>query len=165
VPKENLVGPLNQGWTMAKSLLGSERIQLGSPRLAKLPLGRLRALARTLGVFDEPVFRARFDVLLLDVEDATALFVRCADALRRGRELGPEVSLLKIWMTETAQRAADLIVEIAAEAGSLDLPLALSSGGEVHAANLFFATRPMTIYGGTSEIQRNILAKAVLKLP
>ena len=165
VPKENLVGPLNQGWTMAKSLLGSERIQLGSPRLAKLPLGRLRSLARTLGVFDDPVFRARFDVLFLDVEDGAALFVRCADALRRGRELGPEVSLLKIWMTETAQRAADLIVEIAAEAGSLDLPLALSSGGEVHAANLFFATRPMTIYGGTSEIQRNILAKAVLKLP
>ncbi len=165
VPKENLIGELNEGWTMAKSLLGSERIQLGSPRLAKVPLERLRSLAQTLGVFDEPTFRARFDALCLDVDDGGAAFMRFADALRRGQELGAGVSILKIWMTEAAQRAADLIIEIAGQAGSLDVPLKFSGGGEVHAANLFFASRPMTIYGGTGEIQRNILAKAVLKLP
>ena len=165
VPKENLVGRMNEGWTMAKSLLGSERIQLGSPRLAKVPLERLRSLAQTLGVYDDPVFRRRYDALCLDVEDGGAAFMRFTEALRRGQELGTGVSLLKIWMTETAQQVTDLMIEIAGEAGSLDMPFTFASGGEVHAANLFFASRPMTIYGGTSEIQRNILAKAVLKLP
>lgn len=165
VPRENLVGRMNEGWTMAKSLLGSERIQLGSPRLARVPLERLRSLAKTLRVYDDPVFRRRFDALCLEVEDGGAAFMRFAEALRRGQELGPGVSLLKIWMTETAQRVTDLMIEIAGEAGSLDVPFSFGSGGEVHVANLFFASRPMTIYGGTSEIQRNILAKAVLKLP
>lgn len=165
VPKDNLVGPLNQGWTMAKSLLGSERITIGNPRLAKFPLQRLEELARARGLLSDPVFRARFDELRLDVEDAGAAFVRFAEVLRRGGELGPEVSLLKIWVTETCQRVADLAIEAGAESATLDAPLALGEGAELHVANLFFAARPATIYGGTNEIQRNIIAKNVLGLP
>jgi alkylation response protein AidB-like acyl-CoA dehydrogenase len=100
----NLVGGLNQGWTMAKSLLGSERIMIGNPRWRKrAPLLRLRELAEVANGLARRrrLLRARHDELRLDVDDLDALFVRCVDVLRRGRDLGPEVSMLKIWVTET----------------------------------------------------------------
>ncbi|WP_096671743.1 acyl-CoA dehydrogenase [Polaromonas sp. AET17H-212] len=165
VPKENLVGNINEGWTMAKSLLGSERIMLGNPRLAKYPLKLLREYARSRGLFDEPVFRAKFVELQLDIEDLSVAFVRFADVLRRGKELGAEVSMLKVWITETFQRVTDLIVETCAETATIDDTLVLGERARLHPANLYFTSRPATIYGGSSEIQRNILAKAVLGLP
>jgi len=164
VPRANLVGGLNQGWTMAKSLLGSERIMIGNPRGARAPLLRLRELARANGLDDDAAWRARHDELRLDVDDLDALFVRCVDVLRRGRELGPEVSMLKIWVTEAQQRVADLMLETAGESGVSDGSLALP-GGALHPANVFFSARPASIYGGSNEIQRNILAKGVLELP
>jgi alkylation response protein AidB-like acyl-CoA dehydrogenase len=164
VPRANLVGGLNQGWTMAKSLLGSERIMIGNPRGARAPLLRLRELARANGLDDDAAWRARHDELRLDVDDLDALFVRCVDVLRRGRDLGPEVSMLKIWVTETQQRVADLMLETAGESGVSDQSLALA-GGALHPANVFFSARPASIYGGSNEIQRNILAKGVLELP
>ena len=164
VPRANLVGGLNEGWTMAKSLLGSERIMIGNPRGARAPLLRLRELARANGLDDDAAWRARHDELRLDVDDLDALFVRCVDVLRRGRDLGPEVSMLKIWVTETQQRVADLMLETAGESGVSDQSLALA-GGALHPANVFFSARPASIYGGSNEIQRNILAKGVLELP
>jgi alkylation response protein AidB-like acyl-CoA dehydrogenase len=164
VPRANLVGGLNQGWTMAKSLLGSERIMIGNPRGARAPLLRLRELAKANGLLEDAAWRARHDELRLDVDDLDALFVRCVDVLRRGRELGPEVSMLKVWVTETQQRVADLMLETAGESGVGDESLALP-GGALHPANVFFSARPASIYGGSNEIQRNILAKAVLELP
>lgn len=164
VPQANLVGGLNQGWTMAKSLLGSERITIGHPRLARAPLQRLRELGEASGVFDEPAWRARYDALRLDADDLNAVFVRYVDVLRRGGDLGPEVSILKVWVTETFQRIADLMLETGGEAATSDAAITLSSGG-LHAANVFFSARPASIYGGSNEIQRNILAKAVLQLP
>jgi len=164
VPRSNLVGGLNQGWTMAKSLLGSERITIGHPRLARAPLQRLRELGEARGVFDEPAWRARYDALRLDADDLNAVFVRYVDVLRRGGDLGPEVSILKVWVTETLQRIADLMLETGGEAATLDAAIDLPTGG-LHAAKVFFTARPATIYGGSNEIQRNILAKAVLQLP
>lgn len=164
VPKANLVGGLNQGWTMAKSLLGSERIMIGNPRGARAPFSRLLALARAAGLDGDGAWRARYEQLRLDIDDLEAMFVRCVEVLRRGRELGAEVSMLKIWITEAQQRVADLMLETAGAAGvadaSLDLP-----GGALHPAHVFFSARPASIYGGSNEIQRNILAKAVLELP
>jgi alkylation response protein AidB-like acyl-CoA dehydrogenase len=164
VPRANLVGGLNQGWTMAKSLLGSERIMIGNPRVARAPLLRLHDLAQARGLLQDPAWRARYDELRLDVDDLGALFVRCVDVLRRGRELGPEVSMLKIWITEAQQRVADLMLETAGESGVCDETMDLPGGG-LHPAKVFFVSRPSTIYGGSNEIQRNILAKAVLELP
>ena len=164
VPRANLVGGLNQGWTMAKSLLGSERIMIGNPRGARAPLMRLRELGDATGLENDPLWRARYDELRLDVDDLEALFVRCVEVLRRGKELGPEVSMLKIWVTEAQQRVADLLLETAGAAGVTDESLPLP-GGALHAAQVYFAARPASIYGGTNEIQRNILAKAVLELP
>lgn len=165
VPKEGLVGKINEGWSMAKSLLGSERIGLGSPRLAKYPLSVLREYAQVNGLFADAAFSAKYIELWLDVEDHVAAYVRQANVLRRGKELGAEVSMLKIWITETFQRVTDLLVAACAENSTVDDTLALSEFTRLHAANLYFASLPSTIYGGSSEIQRNILAKAVLGLP
>ena len=165
VPKANLVGEMNQGWKMAKSLLGSERIMLASPRLARYPLRLLADFAATHAMDRDPVFQQRFTQLQMDVEDLGAAFVLMVDALRRGREPGAEISILKLWTTETFQRVADLLLQTAAEAATVDGAMQTAAGTRLHAANLYLAARAATIYGGSSEVQRNILAKAVLELP
>ncbi len=165
VPAGNRVGAINQGWTMAKSLLGSERIMIGSPRLARYPLQLLRDLLRRQGRFDDPVIRTRFDELQLDVDDLGAFFVRMAEVLRRGQELGPEVSMLKLWVTETMQRVTDLMLEVGGEAATIDEAVPLDEQRQLHIAGHYFLSRPATIYGGSSEVQRNVLARGVLGLP
>ena len=165
VPRTAMVGEVNQGWTMAKALLGAERILLGSPKLAKFPLQRLEALARTFGLLDEPVFRARFVRLAMEVEDMVALYVRLLEVLRRGAVLGEEVSVLKLAVTELFQQVTDLMLEAAGEYGGTDAVLPLADGSSLKPVNPYYLSRPATIYGGRSEVQRNILAKALLKLP
>ncbi|MFS2012242.1 acyl-CoA dehydrogenase family protein [Azospirillum sp. CT11-132] len=163
VPKGNLVGEINRGWSMAKALLGFERIFLGSPRQSAHALARLKHLARHLGVWDDPVFRDRYTQLALDLADHNALFETFADRLRRGESLGPDVSLLKIHQSELFQRITDTMMEIAAEhAGLLD---PIDGDRDLDPAGLFLTARAATIYGGSSEVQRNILAKSVLGLP
>ncbi len=165
VPRTAMVGEVNQGWTMAKALLGAERILLGSPKLAKFPLQRLEALARSFGLLDEPVFRARFVRLAMEVEDMVALYVRLLEVLRRGDTLGEEVSVLKLAVTELFQQVTDLMLEAAGEYGGTDAVLPLADGSSLKPVNPYYLSRPATIYGGSSEVQRNILAKALLKLP
>ncbi len=165
IPKDNLVGAVNEGWTMAKALLGSERIMLGSPKMTSYPMQRLEALARENGYFDDPAFVDRYTSLKLDVEDHKDAFIRFVEVVRRGEELGPEVSMLKIWITETFQRVADMIIDVAGEHGTEEETLTLSDGSTFKPVNPFYISRPSTIYGGSNEIQRNILAKATLKLP
>ncbi|WP_377805868.1 acyl-CoA dehydrogenase family protein [Azospirillum sp. A29] len=163
VPKGNLVGEINRGWSMAKALLGFERIFLGSPRQSAHALARLKHLARHLGVWDDPVFRDRYTQLALDLADHNALFETFADRLRRGESLGADVSLLKIHQSELFQRITDTMMEIAAEhAGLLD---PIGGDRDLDPAGLFITARAATIYGGSSEVQRNILAKSVLGLP
>ncbi len=165
VPRTNLVGAMNQGWKMAKSLLGSERVMLASPRLVRYPLRLLEDFARTSGHYSDPVFQNAFNRLRLDMEDLSASFVLMVDAMRREREPGAEISILKIWATETLQRVADLLVQTAGELSTMDESQETAAGTSLHAANLYLAARAATIYGGSSEVQRNILAKAVLELP
>ncbi len=163
-PRENLVGEMNKGWTMAKALLSFERIFIGSPSLAQNALNQLENLARARGAFEDRVFRDRFAQAALDVEDHAALYTRFADQLKRGETLGADVSMLKVWVTETFQRITELTIEAAGPDGASVGPLQI---GNVNADILttFYRARPATIYGGTNQIQRNILAKAVLELP
>jgi alkylation response protein AidB-like acyl-CoA dehydrogenase len=163
VPAENLVGEVNQGWTMAKALLGFERIFLGSARQSSHALTRLRQLAQRMGVADEPAFLGRYTQLRLDLADHKSLFETYAEKLRRGETLGPDVSMLKLHQTEMFQRITELMLEIAGEnAGLLE---AMEGNRDLHPSALFIQARPTTIYGGSSEIQRNILARNVLELP
>ena len=163
-PRENRVGELNKGWTMAKALLSFERIFIGSPSLAQNALGQLESFARGRGAFDDPVFRDRFAQAALDVEDHAALYARFADQLKRGETLGADVSMLKIWVTECFQRITELMIEAAGPDGGSIGPLQVGNVS-VDVLASFYKARPTTIYGGSNEIQRNILSKAVLGLP
>jgi len=164
VPRANLVGELNDGWTVAKALLGFERLSIGSPRRPQYALNRLEAVARAKGLLDDPGFVDRFTALRLDIEDGATLYGRFVEQVKRGEPLGQDVSMLKVWTMETWQRLTELLIEAGAEqgvvAGVQDV-----AGVETDFLNPFYYSRPATLYGGSSEIQRNILAKYVLKLP
>ncbi|MCD5362551.1 acyl-CoA dehydrogenase [Chromobacterium aquaticum] len=161
VPAANLVGGLNQGWGIAKALLGFERIFLGSPKQARQALAQLATQARACRGFDDPVFADRYARLELDVADLGALYKHFAAMVRRGEALPPAVSALKIWATETYQRISLALMDLAGEYGSW--AGADPAGGQAPA--LLFNATPATIYGGSNEIQRNILARHVLRLP
>ena len=160
----NLVGGLNKGWTVAKALLSFERINIGSPRRPQYALKRLEQLARAKGLFDDPGFVDKFTALELDLADLGSLYARYVEVVKRGEELGQEVSMLKIWAMESWQRLTDLLIETAQEYGGMPGEHSMD-GAEVDVLSPFYYARPGTIYGGSSEIQRNILAKYVLKLP
>jgi alkylation response protein AidB-like acyl-CoA dehydrogenase len=162
VPATNLVGEVNKGWTMAKALLGFERIFIGSPKQSSYALSRLRALADRMGVADDAAYQYRYQRLRLDLADHRALYEHYVEKLRRGEMLGADVSMLKIWQTELYQRISDTMLDVAGEnAGLLD---PMEGNRELHPAGVFLQARPPTIYGGTNEIQRNIIAKNVLGL-
>lgn len=163
VPKGNLVGEMNAGWTMAKALLGFERIFLGSPKQSANALTRLVHLAEYVGIADDPVFIDHFTRLRLDLEDHKLLFEMFAERLRRGETLGADVSLLKVHQTELFKRITDFMLEIAGENAGLLEPI--EGNRNFNPSGLFIQALPATIYGGSSEIQRNILAKTVLGLP
>lgn len=164
VPAENLVGEINQGWTIAKALLGFERIFLGSPKQSRYALSQLTALAEQLGLMEDAVFAARYAELSLDVADQVSAYTHYADMVKRGEPLPPSVSLLKIWGTDTYQRICMTMVEYAQEHGATGYTTDFGEPG-FHVPAIMFNSIPSTIYGGSSEVQKEIIAKHVLKLP
>lgn len=164
VPAENLVGKINEGWTVAKSVLGHERIFLGAPTRPEYALDRLEKLAEARGAFDDPAFVARYARLRLDLYDLGSSFERFAKVLRSGGELGADVSMLKIFTTELYQRITEEMLVVAGEEARFSDDLA-AGNVPIDATNLFLDSRAPAIFGGSNEIQRNILAKAVLQLP
>jgi alkylation response protein AidB-like acyl-CoA dehydrogenase len=164
IPRDALVGALNQGWSVAKALLAHERLNIGSPRRPQYALKRLEMIAHAKRLFDDPGFVDRFIALKLDIEDLAALYGRYVEQVKRGESLGQDVSTLKIWAMETWQRITELLIETGAEEGVL-AGVQDIAGVDTDFLSPFYYARPATIYGGSSEIQRNILAKYVLKLP
>ncbi|MCB1749527.1 MAG: acyl-CoA dehydrogenase family protein, partial [Gammaproteobacteria bacterium] len=164
VPADCLVGGINKGWTIAKALLGFERIFIGSPKQSQYCLKRLEVMAEAGGLDRDPAFAERLARLKLDVLDLETTYQRFADIVRRGEALGPDVSLLKIWGTETFARLSELMVEAAGAEGAVTGKFAVGDA-EVDVMSQFYNARPATIYGGSNEIQRNIIAKNVLALP
>ncbi len=164
VPLANLVGEINQGWTLAKALLGFERVFTGSPKRCQYVLGRLELAARQRGLFADQGFVDRFSQMSADVADLSAAYRRYVAVVRRGENLGPEVSMLKIWATESLQRIADLIFEIGGEYAAIPGEHEMA-GEKIDLVNPFFTARWVTIGAGSSEIQRNVIARNVLLLP
>ena len=163
VPADGLVGPLHRGWSVAKDLLEFERINNGSPKQSLQALRRLAMFAGEHGLDRDPWFLERFTRLRLDLEDQTAAYRHFSERVKAGRPIGPEVSMLKIWSTETFQRIAALLLEVAGELGVQqgDDQADMAQGAMAQ----FYNSLPATIYSGSSEIQRNIIAKRVLQLP
>ncbi|MCB1396666.1 MAG: acyl-CoA dehydrogenase family protein [Rhodobacteraceae bacterium] len=163
VPRGNIVGEVNQGWTMAKNLLGFERIFLGSPRQSSSALAKLYRLGEIYDLFDDPGFVSAYNGFRMELEDHHALFERVADKLRRGERLGAEVSFLKLNQTSLYQRITDYGLTVMAEDSALLDPL--DGNRDLAMPTQFLNARAATIYGGTTQVQKNILAKAVLDLP
>jgi len=172
VPVENLVGELHKGWSYGKYLLGHERTGIAGIGSCKQQLLRARRLAGEQGLGDDPLIAARlaqFEVELLALE-YTAL--RLLSAHQHSRVPAVEASLLKVRGTELRQAIYELLVDIAgpdalpfsAEAQfleALDGELAAPAELGTLAANCLDA-RKLSIYGGANEVQRNLIAQAVL---
>jgi len=164
VPRANVVGEVDQGWTLAKSVLGHERVIVGAPIIPMMALRQLERLAESLGAFEDQSFIDRYAELRLDLYDLTTLFETFVKQVEEGADIGPDVSLLKIVATELQARISEEILAIAGDRARVAEPIKL---GEmiVDPLALYAAARVPTIYGGANEVQRNMIAKSVLGLP
>ncbi len=176
VPQSNRVGEENKGWTYAKFLLGHERTGIANVARSKTRLARLKEIARAELVDGGPLIGdSVFSHKLADTEvDLTALEMtnlRCLAAESAGQAPGAEASMLKIRGAELTQRIDELLVEAV---GYYADPYAHSEDGRNepavgpdHAEGVtghHLYMRATTIYGGSNEIQKNIIAKMVLGL-
>lgn len=162
VPADAIVGEVNKGWSIAKSLLGFERIFLGSPYMATGAMDHLTRLVRHLGLEDDQQIALLLNGLRMELEDHKSFYTGFADKVRHGHPLGPDVSLLKLNLSALYQKITDHIIEIAGQHTALLDPLEDDPG--LYPSSAFIQARPHSIYGGSSEIQRNIVAKQVLGL-
>ena len=164
IPFLNLVGELNDGWSVAKALLASERIGNANPQLALQCLDKLQRVARATGVINDPVFQDNLNKLELDVLAQSAVFAHAIQQAKAGMDIGAGSSFMKIVATENIQRIADLMFEAAGQHAADVEPMATDEG-PVDVSVLWREVRRITIYAGSSEIQKNITAKRVLGLP
>jgi alkylation response protein AidB-like acyl-CoA dehydrogenase len=175
VPVENLVHEENKGWTVAKYLLGHERLNTGRIGGSKRELARLKRYAteQTDGngrrLIDDPRFRdklTRVEVELMALEITNLRFL---DAMRGGKPPGADVSMLKIRGTEIQQMLTELLMQAA---GPMAAPFAPTGPQDAVAfdevtagfAPRYANYRKTSIYAGSNEIQRNIIAKMTLGL-
>ena len=172
VPQTNRVGPENGGWSMAKALLGHERTAIGGVSesqgwlvhvkriAAKTPLGKGTLL-------DDPAFRRRIAALEMRLRAVTMTQNRTLAAAQLGRAPGPESSILKLVGTETYQEVTELAMDAMGHdaMGWKDAPAEVLPEFEKWIASRFNYLRACTIYGGSNEIQRNVVAKQILRLP
>ncbi|MEM7280259.1 MAG: acyl-CoA dehydrogenase family protein [Pseudomonadota bacterium] len=163
-PLENIVGGLNQGWTVAKALLGYERLGVGAPHRPLIALNRLTQIAEQLNLFDDPEFLGQYTVNRLDLVDHATLYAKITTQIGRGEAMGPEVSFLKVWGMEALQRTTEFALERAESLGALAGAIELN-GQLIDLMSIFYMGKVATIGGGTNEIQRNLLARQYLDLP
>src|SRR5262249_39961448 len=149
---------------IANALLERERLATANPQFALMALERIKTMARVSGVMADPAFQDRLAAAAIDVTALSALFSHAVELMNSGRGLGPESSVIKIFGSELLQRLNDLTVEAAGGFAASAAPFA-TDFGLVDVAAPFLQSRRATIYGGSSEIQRNVLARRVLNLP
>jgi len=180
VPAENLIGEENKGWTYAKHLLSHERTNIADVNRAKRELERLKRIAKLEGVYDDLRFRDEIAKLEVDVIALEMMVLRVLSAQKTGKNALNIAGLLKIRGSEIQQRYTELMM---LAAGPFALPLireAMEAGwqgdqvakdaaafplGATHCAPLasqYFNNRKTTIYGGSNEVQRNIVAQTLL---
>jgi alkylation response protein AidB-like acyl-CoA dehydrogenase len=172
VPQSNRVGPENGGWSMAKALLGHERTAIGGVAESGRWLQLVKRIARetprgTGTLLDEPAFRRRIAELEMRHRAVTMANLRTLAAAQLGRAPGAESSILKIAGTEVYQEITELAMD-AMGYGAMtwfDAPEGSIPEHERWVASQFNYLRAATIYGGSNEIQKNIVAKHILRLP
>ena len=164
VPKENLLGELNQGWTIAKYLLTHERNMIGGMGTQRVtPLSQLavKNIGLASGRLAEPALRTDIARFEMDAMAFALTMNRVTDEAKAGNETGAMSSMLKYYGTELNKRRAELTMSVA---GSEGLRFG-DSHNEEQLAAMWLRTKGNSIEGGTSEVQLNIIAKNVLRLP
>ncbi|MEL7470368.1 MAG: acyl-CoA dehydrogenase family protein [Pseudomonadota bacterium] len=176
VPLENIVGEENKGWTLAKYLLTFERTGIANVGNSKNQVAGIKSAAAAVKkngrpLLDDPAFAAKLGALEIDLKALEVFNNRIVAAAGAGKAPGAESSLLKIKGTQILQEGNDIMRRVCGPYATPDLPEAFDEGwnGEapgpefaLRAARRYFNNRKTSIYGGSNEIQRNIVAKHVL---
>jgi pimeloyl-CoA dehydrogenase large subunit len=181
VPAENLVGEENKGWNYAKFLLGNERTGIARIGISKARIRRLKELAALEQAAGKPLladerFRAKIAAVEVELKalEMTELRVVAAERIRNGNKPDPASSILKIKGSEIQQTISELLLEVVGPYALPDQiphddserwnepPVGPDWAGAL--APQYFNLRKTTIYGGSNEIQKNIIAKAILGL-
>jgi alkylation response protein AidB-like acyl-CoA dehydrogenase len=164
VPAENLVGKLNDGWRLANALLGHERLGTSNPQYPLMALDRIKTMARATGVMSDPAFQDRLAAASINVTALSALFSHAVELANQKQSPGPESSIIKIFGSELLQSLNELLLE-ASGGHAVAIDPIVTEFGDVDVSTSYFQSRRVTIYGGSSEIQRNVVARRVLNLP
>ena len=170
VPQENLVGPLHGGWTLAKALLGHERTLIAAVGQSSRMLRRVKTIAMETTasgkrLIDDPAIRlriAKMEVKLRSVEMAN---FRTLAGAQLGHAPGPESSILKIRGSEVIQQMFELAMDVMGPSSMtwFNEPGVVPPDQE-YLGSVFNYIRAATIYGGSNEIQRNVISKMILGL-
>jgi alkylation response protein AidB-like acyl-CoA dehydrogenase len=171
VPKENLVGDLNGGWTMAKALLGHERTLVAAVGTSTRTLARVKRIAAAITsggkpLIEDPVFRTKIARHECRLEALKMANYRAIASAKLGHAPGAESSILKLRGSEILQGMLELAMELMGP----DSIAWFNEAGVVPAQEQWVASnynylRAATIYAGSNEIQKNIIAKLILGLP
>lgn len=160
VPAGNLVGELHQGWTIAKALLGHERIWLGDPAMAIRALALAKQLVIETGNTGNAVIVEQLAALHADLFDYQSLYADICDEVAHTGAISADASMLKVYVTELLQRISEFNISVAEEHAL--------AGGDSKIGNTvtnlhwqFMMARPGTIYAGCNEVQRDILASGM----
>lgn len=171
VPAENLIGEENKGWTYAKHLLSHERTNIADVNRAKRELERLKRIAKGEGMWTDQRFRDEIAKLEVDIVALEMLVLRVLSAEKSGKNPLDIAGLLKIKGSEIQQRYTELMMLAAGPYSVPWIKEAMEAGyqgdyvGAAYIAPLtatYFNMRKTTIYGGSNEVQRNIVAQTVL---
>jgi alkylation response protein AidB-like acyl-CoA dehydrogenase len=173
VPVANRIGEENKGWTYAKALLAHERTGIAAVADSQRNLSQLRELAANESnggkvLLQDPIFQKRLSDIEIELMALEYTELRVLASVAAGGAPGAESSLLKIKGTEIQQAIQELRMEVAAHfQGVLDLeldPEVLGHEFGSAARQAYMYGRAATVYGGSNEVQKNIIAKAVLGL-
>ena len=172
VPLESLVHEENKGWTVAKYLLGHERMNTARIGTSRREMERLKEFAATQvkdgkSLVQDPRFRDRLTRLEVELMALQVTNLRFLDQLRGGKPPGAEISMLKIRGTEIQQMLTELMMQAAGPLAQPFRPVAGGDGFDDFTAALaprYCNYRKTSIYAGSNEIQRNIIAKLSLGL-
>ena len=178
VPIKNLVGEENKGWTYAKYLLSHERNNIATVGISKKKLEKLKNIAKTekrngKPLIADPLFSSRLAKIEINLTNLETTNLRVLSEAEKGGDPGAESSMLKILGSEVCQELDHLLRRASARYGRIFRPEALEDGfnGEeigpffAHtASSTYFNNRKVSIYGGSNEIQKNIISKMIVGL-
>lgn len=170
VPKENLVGEMNQGWTYAKALLGHERTLVAGVGISARALLRAKRIAAETfangkPLIDDPMIRAKIATIEIRLEALRMANYRTLASAKLGHAPGPESSILKLRGTEIQQACMDLLMQLMGHNSMSWFNDGAIPEREHWVPSAFNYLRAATIYAGSNEIQKNIIAKLILGLP